>query len=86
MEKLSQWDIEKVIPGHGEVTDKTAFEQKKRYLTGLRKSVKAAMNKGLPLAEMTKSIKMENYKHLKFYEFLASNIEAVYHEIKKTKK
>lgn len=86
LDKLSQWDIEKVIPGHGEVTDKSALEQKKRYLTGLRKSVKEAMDKGLSLEEMSKSIKMENYKHLKFYDFLGSNIEAVYQEMKNKKK
>lgn len=86
LDKLSQWDIEKVVPGHGEVTAKSAFEQKKRYLADLRKSVKEAMDKGLSLEEMTKSIKMENYKHWKFYEFLASNIEAVYHEMKNKKK
>jgi glyoxylase-like metal-dependent hydrolase (beta-lactamase superfamily II) len=84
--KLSQWDIEKVIPGHGEVTNKSAFEQKKRYLADLRKSVKESIDKGLSLEEMTKSIKMANYKHLKFYEFLASNIEAVYQEMKNKKK
>jgi cyclase len=86
LEKLSQWDIEKVVPGHGEITDKSAFEQKKRYLSDLRKSVKEAMEKGLSLEEMTKSIKMGNYKRLKFYEFLANNIEAVYHEMKNKKK
>jgi len=86
LDKLSSWDIEKVIPGHGEVTDKSAFEQMKLYLVDLRKSVKEAMDKGLSLEEMTKSIKMENYQHLKFYEFVPSNIEAVYHEMKKTKK
>lgn len=86
MEKLSQWDIEKVIPGHGEVTTKAAFEKKKTYLTDLRKSVKEAVDKGLSLEEMTKSIKMENYKQLKFYEFLGSNIEAVYQEMNKIKK
>jgi cyclase len=85
LDKLSQWDIEKVVPGHGEVTDKSAFAQKKRYLTDLRKSVEEAMEKGLSLEEMTKSINMENYKHLKFYDFLGSNIEAVYQEMKKTK-
>jgi glyoxylase-like metal-dependent hydrolase (beta-lactamase superfamily II) len=86
MEKLSQWDIEKVVPGHGEVTDKSAFEQKKRLLVDLRKSVKEAMDKGLTLEEMNKSIKMENYKHLKFYKFLALDIEAVYQEMNNKKK
>jgi cyclase len=86
LDKLSKWDIEKVVPGHGEVTDKSAFEQKKRYLTDLRKSVEDAMDKGLSLEEMTKSIKMANYKHMKFYEFLGSNIEAVYQEMKNKKK
>jgi cyclase len=83
MEKLSHWDIDKVIPGHGEVTTKEAFEKKKQYLTDLRKNVKEAMDKGVSLEEMTQSIKMENYKHLNFYESLASNIDAVYHEMKK---
>ena len=85
MEKLSQWDIETVIPGHGEVTNKAAFEKKKRYLTDLRKSIKEAIDKGMSLEEMQKSVKMTDYKDLQFFEYLSSNIEAVYQELKKTK-
>lgn len=82
MERLSQWDIEKVIPGHGEPTDKNIFARQKRYLSDLRNSVKEAIDKGLSLEEMKKTIKMTGYKDWQFYFFLSGNIDAVYHELK----
>lgn len=85
MERLSQWDIEKVIPGHGEPTGKNIFAQQKRYLSDLRHSIKEAIDKGLSQEEMNKSIKMTDYKHWKFYFFLPGNIDAVYHELKNKK-
>ena len=82
LEKLSPWQIDTVIPGHGEVAGKVAFKQQEQYLADLRQRVKEAMTQGLSLEEMTKSINMTGYKDLKFFDFLASNIEAVYHEMK----
>lgn len=81
LERLSQWDIDTVIPGHGEPVDKTFFDQQKRFLIDLRAAVQQAIDKKETLEEMKKNIKMSNYNHLDFQPFLTPDIESVYYEL-----
>ncbi|MGE5343420.1 MAG: MBL fold metallo-hydrolase [Candidatus Omnitrophota bacterium] len=84
--KLSQWNIETVIPGHGEPVGKAVLDEQKRFLSDLRASVTEAIGKGLTLDQMKTSIKLANYSHLKFPNFLGSDIESVYVELTNSKK
>jgi glyoxylase-like metal-dependent hydrolase (beta-lactamase superfamily II) len=81
LKNTAAMDIEKVIPGHGELTGKDGLLQLSRYLADLRKAVKAAVAKGLSVDEMKKSITFPAYKDFARSSLLASNIEAVYNEL-----
>lgn len=86
LDRLSQWDIEKVIPGHGEPADKNFFAQQKRFLIDLRTAIQEAIEKKATLEEIKKNINMSNYSHLGFQAFLSADIESVYYELTNEKK
>ncbi|MCU0285419.1 MAG: MBL fold metallo-hydrolase [Acidobacteria bacterium] len=79
--RLSQWDIETVIPGHGEPGGKTLLVQQKQFLIDLRATVQQAIDKKETLEEMKKNIQMNNYNHLGFQPFLSLDIESVFNEL-----
>ena len=75
------WQIDKVIPGHGPITTKEGLIKMAEYLTDLRVEVETAMRKGENLDEMKKSITLPRYKDLKWQQMLGQNIESVYYEL-----
>ena len=79
--KLDKWKIKTVIPGHGDKTTKDILKKQAEYLIVLKSYVKKAIDEGLSLEEMKKSIKMEIYKDLKYPEFIPVIVEAVYREL-----
>lgn len=81
LKEVAGWDIETVIPGHGELTGKEGLHWKIRYLTDLRKEVAAAIGEGKTLEEAKESVKMSDYSEIGFPYMLAEGIEAVYREM-----
>ncbi len=83
LQELKKLDFEKVVPGHGEVAAKPALDEQIELLTDLRSQVKSALAQGLSLEDMQKRILFERWKGFGFSDLLPSDIEAVYHELKR---
>lgn len=79
--EFQKWDAVKVIPGHGEMTDKTGLAKMAVYLEDLRQAVSDALKRGESLEEMKQSITLPAYKDYGFRNFLPVDIEAVRHEL-----
>jgi len=81
LRQVQDWDVEKIIPGHGPLGGKDDLEKEIMYLKDLRKEVAAAIQKGMTLEEAKKAVRMESYKDYKWPEMLPLIIEAVYQEL-----
>ncbi len=80
---VSSWDVEKVIPGHGRLTDKPGLLKMAAYLSELREAVKGAIAAGKSLEEAKKMAPLPAWKGFERERLLPLNIEAVYKELKK---
>lgn len=81
LERVSDWDVEVVIPGHGELTDKSGLAWKIGYLSDLRAEVGKAVKDGKSLEETKESVKMEKYAEMPWAYMLDAGVEAVYNEL-----
>lgn len=83
LEEVASWDIIKVIPGHGDLTDKSGLLKKAEFLKSLRAEVTAAIKKGMTLDKMKETLTFPQYKHFGFDRMRPICIEAVYNELSK---
>jgi cyclase len=81
LKKTAGMNIERVIPGHGELTDQKGLLPLARYLEDLRNEVNAAVQKGLSLEEMKKTLTFPAYKDFIYPEMRVNNISVVYREL-----
>lgn len=81
LERVKEWDVEVVIPGHGVLTDKSGLDWKIGYLTELRAEVGEAVKEGKTLEETKESVKMEKYAEMPWAYMLDPGVEAVYNEL-----
>ncbi len=79
---LEKMDYKNLIPGHGLDTSKNAINETKQYFTLLKKRVLKAVEEDVGSAEVTKHIKMEEFKDKALYEELNSrNVFDAYNEL-----
>jgi cyclase len=86
-EGVAEMDVDKIIPGHGEVVDKEGFikvsEVFSEYLTDLKTEVKRYIERGTSLEEIKDELRLLKYQHMGMAEILLPwNIEGVYRELK----
>jgi glyoxylase-like metal-dependent hydrolase (beta-lactamase superfamily II) len=62
LEKMEQFDVRLVCPGHGPLAGKDLLGRQKRYFQDLRAQVKAGLDAGKDLAAITAGIDMAWYK------------------------
>ena len=87
LKKVAEMDVEKVIPGHGELTDKNGLLAQAEYWKNLRAEVKKYIKQGASLEETKKKLKLPKYEKMGYYDrFFPINVEAVYKEITAKKK
>ena len=87
LQKVAEMEVEKVIPGHGEITDKSGLLAQAQYLKELRAEVEKFIKQGVSLEETKKNLKLPKYQKMGYYErFLPINVEAVYKEMTAQKK
>lgn len=88
LEKYKEFDVDRVVPGHGEVCDKSCFSQMSDIVKSWIEVVTDAINKGLsleeafvevPKAPMFANVSMEGRPE----GFLNMNIERLYNILKK---
>jgi cyclase len=83
LKKVAEMEkVEKVIPGHGELTDKKGLLALADYLSDLRAEVKGYIEQGATLEEIKKKISLPKYQKMEGYSRrLSANVEAVYEEL-----
>ena len=88
LKRLEELDVDKVVPGHGEVTDKSSFSQMSKIVKGWIDAVADAIAKGMSLEEAMEEVpKAEQFadmpKEGPAAGFLRMNIERIYQVLKK---
>lgn len=83
LKEVSSWEVEKVIPGHGRLTEKPGLLKMAAYLSELREAVKGEIAAGKSLEEAKKMAPLPAWKGFERERLLPLNIEAVYKELKK---
>lgn len=90
---LSEWiasyrtveglDFDILAPGHGDVFGRSGVTATREYFEDLKSAVSNAMADGVPLAEMKRTLELEQYSGWENYErLLPANIEAAYENLK----
>ena len=74
-------DVERVVPGHGPVTDKTGILQVRDYLTFVADAARARHAAGMSAEEAIADIALGEYGSWSESGRLAANVFAVYHEL-----
>lgn len=82
LQDLEKLDINKVIPGHGPVTDKEGIRYMLKYINILHAQVKYYFEKGLEDYEMKNKIDVKEYKTMSgFKERFGINVNRMYLEV-----
>jgi len=81
LSEVASWDVEIVMPGHGELTGPDGLEWMAGYLTELRGEVAAAIEAGRTLEEAKTSATMSPYEDIPWNYMLSAGVEAVYNEM-----
>lgn len=81
--KLETWEIESVVPGHGDVARKDAIKTQREFLEALVGEVTQAMASGKSIDEAAQSVKLSKYsKWVRYDDWFAENVKLVYRELK----
>ena len=85
LEELEKFDADIVIPGHGDIGDKTIINTMKKYLSELKSAVMEHVARRKSLEDTKGKVKkvMEKYKIWKNFDWLDGNIERAYQELSK---
>jgi len=82
IEMIEAIDADVIITGHGYVTDKTAVKHQKEYLLALKEGVQDAIDNDISIDEVTKRVKLEQFKDMNLYKELNSrNVFEAYREL-----
>ncbi len=82
VEMIEKMDYNNLIPGHGFDTSKNAINETKQYFTLLKQRVLEAVEEEVGAANITKHVKMEEFKDKALYEELNSrNVFDAYSEL-----
>ncbi len=81
MEKAQQFDVQTVLPGHGQIAGKELLEKQKHYFVDLRAQVAKAISENKSQADVIKSIDMPWYKEWTGVTPTGDNIKYVYAEL-----
>src|SRR6202011_4319571 len=81
LERMQQFDVQMVCPGHGPVAGKELLETQKRYFVELRQQVKQGIDAGKDVDEIIQGIGMPWYKEWTGVTPPGDNVKHVYGEL-----
>ncbi len=82
IEMIEALNAETIITGHGYTTDKTVIKHQKEYLLALKEGVQDAIDNDVSINEVTKTVKLEQFKDMNLYKELNSrNVFEAYREL-----
>ncbi|HYF52034.1 MAG TPA: MBL fold metallo-hydrolase [Planctomycetota bacterium] len=83
LKKLDTWDIETVVPGHGDVAKKDAIRQQREFLEALVTEVREQIKAGKTAEQAAAAVKLPKYADWAHYnDWLGENVKLVYRELK----
>lgn len=80
LKEIGKLDFSHIIGGHGKTTGRESYDFALSYITTLREGVKNAMDKGVELESITKSVNMERFKDAALWDENPKNIIIAYQE------
>jgi cyclase len=82
LKTLEKWDIESVVPGHGEVGHKDALKAQREFLEDLVNETAAALKAGKTVQQAMQTVKLPKYAQwVRYDEWLGENVRIVYQEL-----
>lgn len=79
-DRMLDWDIETVVPGHGPITDKSGVRALKGYLQYIRDESRKRYKAGLPFETAARDISLDAYADWLDPERVVANVFACYRE------
>jgi hypothetical protein len=82
LKRLESWEIDTVIPGHGEISKKEAIVKQREFLEALLSETEAAVRAGKSEADTIANVKLPKYAGWQRYnEWLGENVRLVFREL-----
>ena len=82
LKKLDGWEIDSVVPGHGEVARKESIRQQREFLEALLSETAQAIKSGQTIEQAAQSVKLPAYSRwVRYDEWLAENVKIAYREL-----
>lgn len=79
-DRILEWAPETVVPGHGPITDCSAIERLKTYLTYLSEEARQRFDAGMPVLEAARDINIDDYRDWGEAERMVANVASLYRE------
>lgn len=80
LDLMLSWDVEKVVPGHGPITDKAGLKAQRDYFVYIHDEAKKRFDAGLSAEEAAWDIKMDGWSHWLDGERIVVNVASLYRE------
>lgn len=81
LKEINKLDFSHIIGGHGKTTGRESYDFVLSYMTKLRDGVKKAIDKGVELDAITKTVDMEEFKDSALWDENPKNIIVAYQEM-----
>lgn len=80
--RMNNWDIDWIVPGHGPILEgKSYLQTQSTYFDTMRERVRALMQQGLPVEDVTSRIDFGEYRDWGRQNEAADTLEKIYHEL-----
>jgi len=81
-DRILDWDVETVVPGHGPITDKSGVRALKRYLEYVRDESRKRFDAGMDYEEAARDIALDAFADWTDPERIVVNVYACYREFR----
>ena len=86
LDKINSLDVDRIVPGHGPVTDKNGVSKLKVYFEHIYSETKKRFSKNMSILDASLDIDLKEYKRWGDPERLVTTVHAIYQELKPTMK
>jgi cyclase len=80
LDLILSWDVEKVVPGHGPITDKAGVQAMRDYFVYIEREARKRFEAGLSAEEAAWDIRMDGWSHWLDGERIVVNVASLYRE------
>lgn len=80
-ERMLEWDLETVVPGHGPITDKGGIREMRDYLVYLLAESKRCLEAGMSFEQAAEKISLDRWANWGESERIYVNVHACYREL-----